>query len=225
MPTKTPTFFAVSSVRFLTTCCLFLSWASCDKPATTSSSTAPRVSPEASPRQLAASPNHESGQAQFDVCGLLRRDEIEARLGLQIKEHKSSGHLNGSLHISQCIYVADLPSNSVSLVVTQQDSRLGGKQSVRDFWHKAFGRYREQGKEEKEEEERPKELNEEAEEEGEGRPPRKIEGLGDEAFWTAGSLYVLEKDVFLRLSIGGSHSEELKLEHSKALAALALKRL
>ena len=46
-----------------------------------------------------------------------------------------------------------------------------------------------------------------------------------EAFWTAGSLYVLRKDAFLRLSIGGSDSEETKLEHAKALAAIALKRL
>jgi hypothetical protein len=62
-----------------------------------------------------------------------------------------------------------------------------------------------------------------------GRPPKKIEGVGDDAFWSAnrmgGALYVLKDNVFIRISIGGPEPEESKIEKTKALAAKALSRL
>ena len=66
-------------------------------------------------------------------------------------------------------------------------------------------------------------------EEEKAAPPQKIDGLGDEAFWTGnrvgGALYVLKKDIFIRISIGGPDNEETKINKSKALAQKALERL
>ena len=67
--------------------------------------------------------------------------------------------------------------------------------------------------------------------EEEHAPPKKISGVGDEAFWfgsrVGGALYVLkgEKDLFIRISVGGADNEETKINKSKALAQKALKRL
>lgn len=60
-------------------------------------------------------------------------------------------------------------------------------------------------------------------------PPERIDGLGDSAYWmnnpVGGVLYVLKGDRFVRISIGGPDKQAVKLEKSKALAAVALKRL
>jgi hypothetical protein len=60
-------------------------------------------------------------------------------------------------------------------------------------------------------------------------PPKKIDGIGDEAYWTAGriggALYILKDDTFIRISVGGRDKEETKIDKSKALAEKALRRL
>ena len=65
-------------------------------------------------------------------------------------------------------------------------------------------------------------------EEKESRP-EKISGVGDDAYWEAsgiaGALYVLKKDVILRISVGGASDIKTKLEKSKTLAQKALARL
>ncbi len=76
-------------------------------------------------------------------------------------------------------------------------------------------------------------FGEHAEEKGEKEekrvPPKKIEGLGDDAYWVGtrvgGTLYVLKKGAFIRLSLGGPDSQEMKIEKSKKLAEKALGRL
>src|SRR5207249_3970840 len=59
--------------------------------------------------------------------------------------------------------------------------------------------------------------------------PRTISGLGDEAYWVsnpiAGVLYVLQGEVFIRISVGGVREEPVHIEKSKTLARAALKRL
>jgi len=56
-----------------------------------------------------------------------------------------------------------------------------------------------------------------------------IDGIGDEAYWTAGriggALYILKDDTFIRISVGGPDKEETKIDKSKALAEKALLRL
>ena len=60
-------------------------------------------------------------------------------------------------------------------------------------------------------------------------PPKKIGGIGEEAFWSGGrfggALYVLKGDLFIRISVGGPDNEETKIEKSKTLAQKALDRL
>jgi hypothetical protein len=202
--------------------------ASCEKSKISSRSEPSGPSPEISPRQSSKTANFETGPASFDVCALLKIEEVQRVVAATITESSGSGRSDGSFRISQCVYVASQPNQSVSLVVTQADPVAKKKRKPADLWRERFGRYREQSEGKKEEAEEKKETQQsssgEMEEEREGRPPRRIEGLGEEAFWTAGSLYVLHNETFLRLSVGGSDPEEAKLEHSKALAEIALKR-
>ena len=59
-------------------------------------------------------------------------------------------------------------------------------------------------------------------------PPKKIDGVGDEAYWSGnrfgGALYVLTKDVIIRVSVGGPNNEQTKIDKSKALAQKAIDR-
>jgi hypothetical protein len=56
-----------------------------------------------------------------------------------------------------------------------------------------------------------------------------VPGAGEEAFWTGdprtGSLYVLDGDVVLRVSVGGVADEAERLQRSLILAKAALERL
>jgi hypothetical protein len=65
--------------------------------------------------------------------------------------------------------------------------------------------------------------------EEEARKPRRIEGLGEEAYWVGtpitGALYVLQADNFVRISVGGVREESVRIEKSKTLARAVVKRL
>ena len=215
------------TVNVVLICCLLAVTSGCQKHAPRRSE-----SQDVKPRDCLRSISRkdcEARAARFDVCGLLSKEEIHGVTGSSITQNLSSGRSDGSLRTSQCVYVANPANRSISLVVTQADSLDPRKRSPRDLWADRFGRYRGESKENKEEvdkeDEATRDLNKGLEEEREARPPRQISGLGEEAFWTAGSLYVLQKDIFLRLSIGGPEPEADKLEHSKALTKLVLKRL
>jgi hypothetical protein len=69
----------------------------------------------------------------------------------------------------------------------------------------------------------------EPEGEEEARKPRRIEGLGEEAYWVGtpitGALYVLRGDNFVRISVGGVGEESARIEKSKVLARAVVKRL
>jgi len=62
-----------------------------------------------------------------------------------------------------------------------------------------------------------------------GSAPKKIEGLGDDAYWVGnrfgGILYVLKGDAFISIGVGGTDDQETRLKKSKALAQKALQRL
>jgi hypothetical protein len=207
-------------------CSLLLAFPGCDKHPTAKSS--PSTSP------VASSPtNNESGQAKFDVCGLIKNAEIEAVQGTPVTETKSSGHSDGGIRASQCFYAAN-DNKSVSLAVTQSDPDSPTKRSPGDFWKENFGRYTTEEKEREEDKTKRESLREQKRgrgEEEERTPPKRIDGVGDEAFWfgsrVGGALYVLkkDKDVFIRVSVGGADNEETKINKSKALAQKALDRL
>ncbi len=111
--------------------------------------------------------------------------------------------------------------------MTQSDPASTKPRNPKDFWKETFSRYEGEAKEEEGDEKKKKSLREQEEEKT--KPPNKIDGIGDSAYWTAnrmgGALYVLKNDVFIRISVGGPESEESKINHCKALAEKALSHL
>jgi len=179
-----------------------------------------RETPQPVPRA-----SQESNQAQIDVCGLLTKEEIEAIQGSPIKETKSSARSDAAFRVSQCFYTATEFSKSVSLAVMQRDQGRSSTSSPKDFWKERFDHYSGEEKER----DKVKEETERKEEKEESVPPKRIDGIGDEAFWASnrfgGVLYVLKGDAFISISLGGTDDEETKLKKSKALAQKALQRL
>ena len=105
--------------------------------------------------------------------------------------------------------------------MTQKDPDHQAERSPKDFWEETFGRYDNNRKE-----------SDRTRSEGEEResiPPKKIEGIGEEAFWSSnrfgGILYVLKGDTFISISLGGTDNGDTKIQKSKALAQKALQRL
>jgi hypothetical protein len=169
--------------------------------------------------------SQESNQAQIDVCGLLTKEEIEGIQGSPIKETKSSARSDAAFLVSQCFYTATEFSKSLSLALMQRDPGRPTSTSPKDFWKERFGRYsgEDSARDKAENATGGKEENEES------VPPKKIDGIGDGAFWASnrfgGILYVLKGDSFISVSLGGPDDEETKLKKSKALAQKVLQRL
>ena len=174
------------------------------------------------------------GEAKFDVCGLITKEEIEAIQGSPVTQTKSSDQSNSGLRISLCYYATAEGNKSVSLAVTETDPGSSVKRAATTYWEEAFGHYKnENGEKEREDDKEKREsLRRQRHDEGEkerSTPPKKIDGIGDEAFWegnrVGGALYVLKKDAFIRLSLGGADNEETRIEKTKKLTAKALERL
>jgi hypothetical protein len=172
-------------------------------------------------------PSAPAVKAKIDVCQLLTADDLKAVQGEAFKEAQRSDRQEGGFIVAQCYYALPTSSNSVVLNVTES----GGAGSPRKFWEDTFGSEEREGKDKSaREREREKQKNKaEEREEEEGAPPEKINGLGEEAFWIAsrvgGALYVLKKDIFFRISVGGAGDGKSKLKKSKTLAQQVLKRV
>ena len=166
--------------------------------------------------------------AKLDACSLITREEFRAIQNSTVTEIKSSANANGGFRIAQCFFGAT-SNNSVSLAVTQSDPDSSAKRSPTDYWKETFGRYTAEEKER--DDDKVRDQARAKGEEEEHAPPKKISGIGDEAFWSGslvgGALYILkkEKDVFIRISVGGADNEETKINKSKALAQKAIERL
>jgi hypothetical protein len=147
-----------------------------------------------------------------NACALLTTEDIEAVQGEAFKNTKASEKSAGGLSVEQCYFALPTAANSIVLTVTR---KAEGGSDPSQSWNDMF--HRDKASEKKEEGE-----------EG-GKEAQKIEGLGDEAFWTGtrvgGALFVLKGDVYLRISVGGAGDQAQKIEKSKALAERALKRL
>lgn len=182
--------------------------------------------------------NTTAGQTgrKLDPCSLISPSEIASVQGEEVKETKAAPGNSSRLAVAQCFYQTTTPNKSVSLELTQRLSAQPGVLSPREFWKENFEherRERERGRERKRESEREKKREAEKREAGGGKeednPAIRVSGVGDEAFWAsnmrAGALYVLKGDSIIRISIGGIADQNARLEKSKALARLALKRL
>lgn len=209
---------------------------SSDTPAPANSSPAPASASPAnmlSPGSSPASPPTSNVKAKLDTCQLLSSADLKDVQGEVPTETKRSDREDGGFIVSQCYYSLPTTSNSVVLNVTLT-SETGKAEDVRKFWEDTFGKEEREGKAGEREREREKRAEkqkprERGEEEEEGAPPQKVNGLGDEAFWIAsrvgGALYVLKKDLFFRISVGGAGDDKAKLNKSRTLAQRALKRI
>lgn len=156
--------------------------------------------------------------APIDICGLITTDEFTAAQGMPIKDKKESSSVNGQFLVKQCFYEATEFSKSINLAVTSHAPDFKGQQSLAEFWKEKFSAQKDAGAL----------AGNGPEPEGEEKrePPKKITGLGDDAYWMGrDALYVLKGNVYLRLSIGGPESVEAKIEKAKKLVQQALDRL
>ncbi|MGI9087734.1 MAG: hypothetical protein ACR2HH_08365 [Chthoniobacterales bacterium] len=164
----------------------------------------------------------EVARARIEACALVTAAEVAEIQGSEVTDTKSSENADDKLLVSQCYYSAAESSKSVSFALTQNGSRAV-KNEVGNFWKRNFGQLKDGNAGEKERE------GEAGEENEQGHPPQKIGNLGEEAYWAVnrfgGALYVLKKDLILRISVGGPGAPEAKLARSRALAAKALSRL
>jgi hypothetical protein len=176
----------------------------------------------------------------IDACSLITKQEMAKIQGAAIKETKSNQRNDGEFLMSQCFYTAEEFVRSVSLSVIQANPANPTRQP-KDYFTEKFrdaGKKSdtEREKERERERERAKERKaggenqaEREEEEEEGANVERVSGVGDQAYWVKSGpsalLYVLKKNQFIILSIGGSDAEPLKLKKTKALAQQALKRL
>ena len=186
----------------------------------------------------------------IDACSLLTTKEVADVQGGAIKDTKANQRNDGEFLMSQCFYTAEEFVRSVSLSVVQQNPANPNKQP-KDYFTEKF---RDAGKKEKSEREKEREKERERErerekakeqkgkgesqaergrgeeeEEEEGANVERVSGVGEQAYWVktgpSAALYVLKKNQFLILSIGGGDAEPIKLKKTKALAQQALKRL
>jgi len=183
------------------------------QPRTTAQPSGAPALPANQPGQTSAAANAISTSSKIDACALLTGKEIESIQGEPSKDTKASGNLAGGLAISQCYFMLPTSSNSISLTVTQK-----GGTDLRDPKERWKAMFHREKAEKKESEEGEKKIE-----------PEKIAGLGDEAFWigtrVGGELYALKGESFIRISIGGTGDASNKLNKTKALAEMVLKRL
>src|ERR1043166_9630251 len=168
-----------------------------------------------SPQQSTTVATSSQVKPKLDACAMLTSKEIESIQGEALKDTKLSESSAEGLNVSQCFFTLPTFTNSISLVVTQRGDGAGAR-DPRQFWRDTFHRDKEPEKDR-------------GEEEGKSRPPQKVSGIGDEAFWmtspAAGILYVLKGSNFVRISIGGREDQQTKIKKSKALAQKVIDRL
>jgi hypothetical protein len=196
-------------------------------PATTSPAVVEQSSPgdKSSP---AATPNLTQAKAKTDACALLTSAEIEDVQKETVKETKLSGSSQAGFSVSQCFFTLPTFTSSISLQVTERGEGSSAR-DPKEFWRETFHREGKSEKRQREEKEREKLGRSEEEEKGEGAPPLKVTGVGDEAFWVGsrvgGALYVLKGNSYLRVSIGGAGAQTEKIQKSKSLAQRVAARL
>jgi hypothetical protein len=158
------------------------------------------------------------GAVVRDACNLLSQEEVESVQAARVNETKSSEHSDGVFLVSQCFYTAAEFSKSVTLALVRSDPKQGSERSPKNFWKEKFDPYQNEEPETRS-----------GDEKEQGSAPKKIEGLGDDAYWVGnrfgGILYVLKGDAFISIGLGGTDDELTKLGKSKVLAQKALQHL
>lgn len=199
--------------RFLFLLALLGLGASCSKPKAPelANSASPTPAPSVATTTTTTTATAAATAPDDFACTLLSKEDAQAVQAEPYKSTKPSGQAGGGLVISQCYFELPTTVNSIVLTVTR---KADGGRDPSDSWREIFHSEKSARKEK---------------EEGEGKEPLKVEGVGDEAFWTGtrigGALYVLKGNVYIRISVGGAGDQAQKIEKSKALAESVLKRL
>jgi hypothetical protein len=153
-----------------------------------------------------------------DACSLVSKEEVESVQASPVTDAKSSERSDDLFRVSQCFYVTAESNKSVNLALVQERTDQKNNRSPKDFWKEKFDPYHD---------EEPKTKS--GDEKEQGSAPKKIEGLGNDAYWVGnrfgGILYVLKGDAFISIGLGGTDDEETKLRKSKVLAEKALQQL
>jgi hypothetical protein len=148
---------------------------------------------------------------------LLTREEIQAVQGEAFASTMPSAGAGPGMVVNQCYFQLPTPVNSVVLTVTRKGTGAAAR-NPSESWREIF--YPDEAREKKESEKVERE---------EKKKPEKVEGIGDDAFWTGsrvgGALYVLKGECYIRISVGGAGDQAQKTEKCKTLAAAVLKRL
>lgn len=169
-----------------------------------------------------AQPPKPAAGSQESACKLLNSSDIQAVQGDSLKLAKATDRLSAGIQVSQCFFETIRFVNSVTLMLTSPATP--GASTARNLWRREF-----ESKEKEEDEEAKEHSASERDEEKENhQPPRRIDGVGDEAYWVGsavgGALYVLQGQSFVRISVGGVRDEATRIARCKALAEDVLKR-
>ena len=144
-----------------------------------------------------------------EACSLLTSEEIEAAQGEPVQETKPTQRVDRGLAMSDCYFALPTFTNAVSLSVGQRGDGPNARHAS-DFWKDIFTEATVRGSEK-------------------SPPPKKVEGLGDDAYWTGnermGALHVLQGERYLRISVGGPGDQQAKIDKCRQLIEAALRRL
>ena len=171
--------------------------------------------PTASSKQPApaTSPAKAEAFTGTNACTLLTKEEVKAVQGEPFTDAIGSGKSGSGLSTSQCYFQLPQAVNSIVVTLTKKAEGPGGRDPAKN-WEEMFDPDKKTEKEEKEEAE---------------KEPEKVEGIGDEAFWTGnrvgGALYVLKGNSYIRISVGGAGDTADKIRKSKILAQSVLQHL
>ncbi len=160
-----------------------------------------------------------SDRAAPDPCQLLTVTDIQRAQGERFSGTRQTEKEAGGFRLLECFYSTPTPTRSVSLAVAVSDaSKKVASGGPRGFWKERFHAANEKESDE---------ARADGEKE-ETRPPLAVSGVGEEAYWMgnrlAGALYVLSGERFLRISLGGAESDEIKRRKSVVLAKAVLAR-
>ncbi|HEY6972184.1 MAG TPA: hypothetical protein VJA94_23430 [Candidatus Angelobacter sp.] len=147
--------------------------------------------------------------------------------GEDVVEKKYSEQGGSSFLFRSCFYRTAAFANSISLSLAVPAPAGKGAEGPREYWMKHFRDADTSADSQAVEHEKSEGKNEE---EGERHSkPVEVKGIGEQAYWIAnprvGALYVLERNYFLRISVGGKGTDDLRSKKARDLARAALKRL
>jgi hypothetical protein len=184
----------------------------------------------ATPAQQHLATHNQAAQPRVPPCTFITKEEVGEIQRATITDAKGSAGLSGTMLMSQCYYSAKEPNMSVSLAVIEHNPQDASAPDARTYWNESLRRLTgETHDQENSAEEKDSRRSETSEEKENRLAPKKVDGVGEEAYWSGtrfgGALYILAKDAIIRVSVGGPGDEQAKLQKSKQLAQKALSRL